>query len=414
MDTTKASRSWRSTLAAGAVLAVAACGATGTSGSPSDATPVTIMATSAVNSDLASLPQFFDVAKAYAEAVNAQGGINGHPVRITTCDNQASPNPTVTCARQAVTDKAVAVVGFAIVSPAFLKVLSDAKIPWVPGVARSPLEFSDPDSFPVTIGSSSTKIGAIALAAKTGCKTASLITNSNFVTQAEQVRDLAKAQDITIKIVTYPSNATDAAPYAAQLAGSDCLLVGDTSDQFTAQLGVAPGQSGVKFRQIIGQGTLTTELVSKNPSAWEGALICGLVPDQSTPSWAKFADAVKRYVTTDQAKHPAQQAQPTWVAMSVIGNTLRDMVSQHKELTPAGLQAALNATTSANSDGTGPTLNFTKTSPVPGSPRLFASEIAISIVRNGAVQPAFDGKYYNILPFLTGQKNTDPFFQARP
>ncbi|EXU64384.1 hypothetical protein Z951_30955 [Streptomyces sp. PRh5] len=405
-------------LTVASTLVVAACGNNGKpdasdagGAGAANGSPITILATSAVNSNLASLPQFFDVAQAYAKAVNAKGGVGGHPLRITTCDNQASPNPTVACARQATSDKAVAVVGFAIVSPAYLKLLSDAKIPWVPGVARSPLEFTDSNSFPVTIGSDFSKVGGVALAAKAGCKTVSVITNSNFVAQAKQLRRLAKAQDITMKIVTYPSNASDAAPYVSQLKGSECLLIGDTSDQFTAQLGVALAQSGVKFDQIIGQPTLTSELVSKNPVVWEGALIASTVTDKKAPEWSKFDAAVKEYVTTDQSKHPAQQAQPTWVSMAVITNALREMVGQHKKVTAVGLQTELKTTKVADSDGTGPMLNFMQTSPVPGSPRLFAPEIGISAVKDGAVVPAFDGQYYNIQPFLMGQKNTNMFFR---
>jgi ABC-type branched-subunit amino acid transport system substrate-binding protein len=406
-------------LAITSLLSLAACSSSsknsssgsGTGGSTLTGSPIVIQAQSAVNSQLASLPQFLDVAQVYAKSINAAGGIGGHPLKITTCDNQAAPTQTVTCARQAVSDHAVAVVGFAIETPAMLKALSDAKIPFLNGVAHTPDALTNPISFPVTVGSTYSVLGQVALAAKEGCKTASLVTNEGFVAVAQLQQKLAAAQGITIKIVTYPTNASDAAPYVAKMAGSDCMMVGATSDQFVAQLGAALPQSGVKFAHIIAPPTLSTEIASKSPATWEGALIAGTVTDVATPPWAKFVAAVKAYSTVDQSKSPETLAQPVWVSMAVLGNVLRDVVQQKKDLTAASVLSALNATTSANSDGTGPRLDFTKNSSIQGAPRLFAPEVGFSTVKSGKVVPAFDGQYHNILPFITGQKNTDAFFK---
>jgi ABC-type branched-subunit amino acid transport system substrate-binding protein len=398
------------TLAVG-VLPLAACGGT----SDEDASglkgsPITILATSSVNSQLVALPQFLAVVQSYAKSVNAAGGIGGRPLKITTCDNQAAPTQTVACARQAVRDKAVAAVGFAIESPAFLKVLSDAKIPWVTGVAHTPDAFSNPDSFPVTIGSTFQGQGQVAVAAKEGCKTVSLVTNEGFVASAEQQKKAASKQGIDVKIVTYPTNASDAAPYVAKMAGSDCMMIGATSDTFVAQLGVALPQSGVKFSHIIAPPTLSTALASKNPKTWEGAVIVGTVTDQGTQHWAKFSEATKKYSKVDQ-KHPVSLAQPEWVSISVLGNVLRGMVDKDEDLTAAGVQKTLSSTKSANSDGAGPPLDFTKKSSVPGFPRLFAPYVGFATVKGGKVVPAYDGGYHDILSFIAGEKSTDPFFQ---
>ncbi|GAA1853270.1 ABC transporter substrate-binding protein [Pseudonocardia ailaonensis] len=401
------------TVAAG-LLGLAACssgtpGAAGTSGGPSGA-PIVVMATAPVDAQLVSLPQFIDVAQAYAKQVNAAGGINGRPLQITTCDNQASPTQTAACARQAVSDKAVATVGWAIESPAFLQVLADARIPWVPGTAQTPDAFTNTNSFPVTVGSLQQGMGQVAAAVKEGCRSVALVTNESLVARAKPQQDGLTKQGVGVRVITYPTNVSDIGPIVAQMKGSDCLIIGATSDTFVAQLGAALPQAGITFSRIISNASLTKELVSQNPATWDGTVVTGLVTNVQGPQWKGFRDAIAAYSTVDKQKHSPTTAQPVWVAMSVLSNTIREMVSQGKDVTGANLQQALGATTSANSDDTGPPLNFTTQSRVPGFPRLFAPYMGFSVVKNGDVVPAYDGTYHDIQPFILGEKSTDPFF----
>lgn len=373
--------------------------------------PIVVMATSSVDSQLVALPQFLEVIKAYAESVNDGGGIDGRPLKITTCDNQAAPAQTVACARQAVSDKAVAAVGWAIESPAFLKVLDGANIPWVTGVAHTPESFAEDISFPVTIGSIFQGMGQVAAAVKEGCGSVSLITNENFVAQAEQQESAAGKQGIDVKIVTYPTTASDAAPYIAKAAGSDCLIIGSTSDTFVAQLGVAIPQSGVSFTQIISAPTLSSELASQHPETWEGAVIAGTVTDQGNDAWAEFRDAVEEYVEVDADKHPPALAQPEWVSMSVVTNAIRSIAEKGDDVDAASVRSALEATTAAESDLTGPPLNFAQESDIPDFPRLFAPFIGFATVSDGKVVPGYDGEYHDISAIIAGEKLEDEFFQ---
>ena len=79
---------------------------------------------------------------------------------MITCDDQGDPNVGATCARQAVDQKVVAVVGsFVFDASRIIPVLEDAKIPWFgeccPLVAQ---EFTSPISF--TLGSLLPGMGA--------------------------------------------------------------------------------------------------------------------------------------------------------------------------------------------------------------------------------------------------------------
>ena len=49
--------------------------------------------------------------RAAARAINAAGGVNGHPLVVDSCNDQGDPNLSATCARKMVSDHVVATFG---------------------------------------------------------------------------------------------------------------------------------------------------------------------------------------------------------------------------------------------------------------------------------------------------------------
>ena len=52
-----------------------------------------------------------NTANAYADYINARGGIAGRPLEVTVCDEQFDPAVATTCARHAVEEGMVSIVG---------------------------------------------------------------------------------------------------------------------------------------------------------------------------------------------------------------------------------------------------------------------------------------------------------------
>src|SRR5215217_3994110 len=96
-------------LAGVAALVLAASGLGGSSAAPE---PIKIVATSNVVSQVTPFPAIMDNADIFAKWINARGGINGRPLEIINCDNHGDPNSTVACARKAVSEHAVAMIGW--------------------------------------------------------------------------------------------------------------------------------------------------------------------------------------------------------------------------------------------------------------------------------------------------------------
>src|SRR5258708_9102315 len=78
-----------------------------------------------------STPAMAQVAIAYQGFINHHGGINGRPLSVTFCDDHDNPSGAEQCARQAVSNRDVAVVGWGSISGGskILSVLSRANNP---------------------------------------------------------------------------------------------------------------------------------------------------------------------------------------------------------------------------------------------------------------------------------------------
>ena len=144
-------------LSAGALVACASIavgcgvipGATGGSGDD----PITVMTWAPENTAATNKPGMPAMAKAYARWVNAKGGINGHKLNVLTCNDHNDSVDAADCARRAVKENVVAVVGsYSQHGRSFLAPLEGAGIPYIGGYGVTDDEFTSPLSYPVNGG----------------------------------------------------------------------------------------------------------------------------------------------------------------------------------------------------------------------------------------------------------------------
>jgi ABC-type branched-subunit amino acid transport system substrate-binding protein len=92
-----------------------------------------------------------DTVRAYMQAVNASGGINGRQVEYVWCDSKYDASSAHSCAQQMIAQNVLAVVG--LTAPLGenneIKTLTNAGIPVIGGLG-TPEEYNDPKSFPVS------------------------------------------------------------------------------------------------------------------------------------------------------------------------------------------------------------------------------------------------------------------------
>src|SRR5437879_6365744 len=96
-----------------ATTAAGQTGATTTSAAAGPATgaPIKIMTIATLQSPNLAAPQVETAVRARVAALNKAGGINGRPIEPEFCNDKFDPNEGSACARKAVDDKVVAVVG---------------------------------------------------------------------------------------------------------------------------------------------------------------------------------------------------------------------------------------------------------------------------------------------------------------
>ena len=93
--------------------------------------PIKVMVTAPVDTQLPPYPNIPGAAEVYEQYINANGGVAGRPLEVITCDNKGEPNEGANCARQAVEEGVVAVVGsFTFDASRIIPVLEEANIAW--------------------------------------------------------------------------------------------------------------------------------------------------------------------------------------------------------------------------------------------------------------------------------------------
>jgi ABC-type branched-subunit amino acid transport system substrate-binding protein len=93
------------------------------------------------------------LAQAYARRLNAEGGLGGRKLNVLTCNDHNDSVTAAKCARRAVKEDVVAVVGsYSQHADSFFPVLEGARIPYIGGYGLTNTEFTSPLSYPVNGG----------------------------------------------------------------------------------------------------------------------------------------------------------------------------------------------------------------------------------------------------------------------
>ncbi|MBT2384923.1 ABC transporter substrate-binding protein, partial [Streptomyces sp. ISL-11] len=162
--------------AAAAVSAVLLAGCGGLPGSSGGSRePITVMAWAPMGTRTADMAGMPAMAAAYARWVNEAGGIHGRELKVITCDERDDSVAAAECARRAVREKAVAVVGsYSRHGRAMLSPLEASGTPFIGGYGVTDEEFTSPLSYPVNGGSAALLAGSgHQLAA--GCRRVALV-----------------------------------------------------------------------------------------------------------------------------------------------------------------------------------------------------------------------------------------------
>ena len=352
--------------------------------------PLKVMTVTTLNAAGPTYQNIANTANAYADYINARGGIAGRPLEVTVCDEQFDPAVATTCAREAVDGGMVSVVGsFTFFAESIVPVIAESDITWFgPCCPITPSELTSPHSFPIG-NQPMYAVGAIKKAVDDGC----LNINAVIIEGAEiflpPMENAIEALGQTFgDIVSLPATAQDYSAEVAQATGNgaDCIIaiIGETP---FITWNTAWSQSGTEVRQYGPQGNLNEVSAAGNEEATDGYVVAGMYPDISTAPWSEYRLALEEAgLDTSELDYNSLGGMGTWAAF--VGFTqIAETIDG--EITAASFFEAASNTASLDLDGMVPVLDFTQewTDGLEGYQRLFNRSVVFSTLENGKIVP---------------------------
>ena len=351
--------------------------------------PIKVMTVTTLNAAGPTYKNIANTAKAYEKYINARGGIAGRPLAVTVCDEQFDPAVATTCARQAVDEGMVSVVGsFTFFAESIVPVIAESNITWFgPCCPITPSELTSKHSFPIG-NQPMYAVGAVKRAVDDGCKNINAVIIDGAQIFVPPMENAMKALGKKFgKTVILPPTAQDFSAEVAQATdGADCVI-GIISETPYITWNTAWTQSGTEARQYGPQGNLNTVSAKGNEASTDGDIIAGMYPDISTAPWAEYLVALKEGgYDTNELDYNSLGGMGTWaayVAFTQIAGTITG------DITAKSFFDAATATSGLDLKGMVPVLNFTKewTEGLKGYQRLFNRSVVFSKLENGKVVP---------------------------
>lgn len=109
-----------------------------------------------------------EVGKAWANSVNASGGIDGHPIQLTELDDASNPGTSTTDAQQLIAKHVDVIIDDSNFDAVWSSTVSASHIPVVGGNFSTPAYYTDPDFFPSGQTNDSITYANVAVAKQAG------------------------------------------------------------------------------------------------------------------------------------------------------------------------------------------------------------------------------------------------------
>ncbi|MBO1287126.1 ABC transporter substrate-binding protein [Streptomyces sampsonii] len=372
--------------------------------------PVTVMTWAPERTGATDKPGMPAMAEAIARWVNASGGVDGHELKVLTCDDGNDSEGAAACARRAVREEVVAVVGsYSQHGRSFLSPLEAADIPYIGGYGVTGEEFTSPLSYPVNGGQA-------ALLAGNGrqlgeeCGRVFLVRPDTVAGDAlPGLLDagLAGAGAGAAVDVPAPESAREYTAQAARVlsagpsgsAKPDCVtaVLGDRTDTFFDTFRRARAAEGRDVRIASVLGGVDQSLVDRTGGArgpYEGAYVTGWYPVASDDRWAPMRRVIRDHAFDDNRIDPADAGvQTTWIAYEVLRRAVAEVDADR--VTARAVHRVLDDGLSVETGGLTPELRwrFEDLLAARDHPRLVNAEVTFQTVRSGRLTATGSGPH---------------------
>ncbi|MEU9378710.1 ABC transporter substrate-binding protein [Streptomyces sp. NPDC048255] len=392
---------------------VAGCGAL-PGGSEDSERTITVMTFAPEETKATNMPGMPGMAKAYERWVNSKGGINGRKLRVLTCNEKNTPTGAADCARKAIAEKAVAVVGsYSQHGRAFMAPLEAEGIPFIGGYGISSEEFQSTLSYPVNGGQPVLLAGAGHQLGK-ACSQVALVRpdtlagdslpvllnaglKANKMAEANDIRAAEDSADFTPQAREALANASGGKdpkdPNAKETKDKEkeraCVtaVLGERTETFfDAFRRIDTQRKNPQISSVL--GSVSQSLVDRTggrESPFEGAYLTSWYPVSSDPLWEPMRKVISDHAFGDDTVDPDDSgAQTTWIAYTVLNEILKRFKAD-EDITARKVGRLLNQSQAVSTGGLTPDLSwrYQDMRAVAGFPRIVNGRVTFQIVQSG-------------------------------
>jgi ABC-type branched-subunit amino acid transport system substrate-binding protein len=343
-------------------------------------------------------------ARAYARWVNANGGLAGRKLTVLTCNDHNNTVNAAKCARRAVKENAVAVVGsYSQHSESFFPHLEGAGIPYIGGYGVTNAEFTSPLSYPVN-GGQPTLLAGLGKELAASCGPVALVRPDTIAGDALPAMLNAGLTAGDHRTAADQRAAEDATEYSAQAEAALERATSDTDEKgcVVPALGDRTGTFLDSFRRAREDypsvstatvlGSVDQTVINSTGGAsspFEGAYVTGWYPAASDSRWDAMKKVISEQAFTDTRIDPADTGvQTTWIAYTVFREVVESLGDE--EVTANSVRGALDDGLKISTDGLTPTLRWEFTDKLAsiGFPRLVNANVTLQTVKQGRLVAA--------------------------
>ncbi|HWM35626.1 MAG TPA: ABC transporter substrate-binding protein [Streptomyces sp.] len=398
-----------------------------------DDDPITVMTWAPEGTKATNMPGMPAMAQAYARWINAEGGINGRPLRVLTCNDHNDTLGAARCASRATREGVVAVVGsYSQHGRSFMSALERAGIPYIGGYGVANQEFSSPLSYPVNGGLPALIAGNGRQLAAGGCSQVSLVRpdttagdqlpsliNAGLAAgDAGPVTDIRAPEDASaysrqaLKVLDSANASSGLSGSPQQLADGQvsasgpcvtAVLGGRTDTFFDSFRRLQKDSPNVRTSSVL--GSLRQSLVDRSggrKSPLEGAYATGWYPAAGDARWNPMKKVISEHAFGDNRVDGSDPGvQTTWIAYTVLHKVLKSL--DDKEVTAKSVRRELDGGDPVGTGGLTPKLNWGYENMLAARdfPRIVNAMVTYQRVRGGRLTAVHDG-FVNVEKTLEG------------
>lgn len=367
-------------------------------------TPILIGTEAPLTSPYFSLPENINGMDAAISVINSGGGVNGHPLKLVSCDTLLTANGELSCAHELIADHVVAVIDSTIVidqSGEEFHLFARAGIPYFAGPGTSAAELTSTNSFPLSSGSVGWFYGPVRALIDGGATKFTIMAgvdasveeySANFILAAFKAYGVSSS-NVSVVYCDPTSDPTLAACAAKAIAGgvNGIFMVPNNPVLMVTALNTA-GYTG----KMAGVSSTTEAVLPYLGSAANGNLVASqtaFATDTSNPAVRSFRANMTKYQPKGKIDGNSLSAYASILLFADVAKT-----STAKTLTAKTFKKAAESIRKPINIGLiGPWATLGVKPVLPQYPRILSPYVQLATVVNGAFQANGQG-FINPVP----------------